>query len=1310
MAVLPPRQRRFHPLARALIVVAAGLAVYGLLAWLALPPLLRGMLEERGSQELGRTVSVASVDVNPWTLSVEVKGLVISAAPDAAPGAAPAVAGASPAGPAASAAAPQVQVERLLVNLSLASLWRLAPVLDALQVDRPVLRVSRLPEGGFDFDDVVQRLSGGEPAAPSQAPARFALHNIQITDGQLTFEDRASGQRHVVDRLNVGLPFISSLDSARDVTVLPTLSFLLDGRPVQSTAESLPFASSRKTAARLRLDALPIEPYLAYLPSDLPVRVEQGRLSLDLAFTFEQDGPQPQLDLSGTLQLDEARVGDAGGSSSVAVAGVTASLAGLDPIARRVHLSALDIKGIDARFARDATGRLPWQSGAAAPAGTEKTAAPADRAGDGAGDQAGDKARDGAAWALQLDHLVVRDSAVAWADAGVQPAVDLALGDIALDVQDLAWPMTAPATVRFAARQAQAHIQVEGSGTDQQADLRIQVHDFALAGVSSYLEGLRARPEGALSFDGQLAWKGGDRVQVQVAEASVAGFALHPESAARTQGAVAEPGWSRLAVRDARIDTEARTAQLGAVTLEQPRLLVSRGSDGRWMYEDWWQGSKAVKTVKARDMPATPTPPWRWSIGSAAVKGATLHYSDGAQQPAVGVAVRALDLDVGPWASSPVASSPIRLSAEVASVPAVSARAGRVQLSGHARDIADGVPRRFDAAKVDLQRLPLHALAPYIPALAALDVRRADASFAGSASYQQLAAGPRVAVKGDAKIEGLRADQRRPSALDAQARRAWAAQDHQLVSWRGLQLDGVDFAMAPGAATRLNVAGSSLVDLFARLVITPQGQLNLQGLYAEEAGEGGAAPELAQPQADAEATAPPAASRPVVSRAAAAGPAAPASGAADPALVLNLGPTRIVNGRIAFNDQFVRPNYSANLSQLTGKLGAISSVPSADGPQLADLELQGLAQETAELIISGKLNPLAQPLVLDIRGQVRDLDLAPLSPYSVKYAGYGIERGKLNVDVRYQIDGQGQLTATNKLVLNQLTFGDKTGESSLPVKLAVALLADRNGVIDVELPVSGSINDPQFSIGGLIWRAVGSLLAKAVTAPFSLLTSAFGSGGSAGQQDAIAFGAGISWLDAPAQATLDKLAQALVDRPSLQITLGGRASFEAERVDFQRAELARRVARAAASGRPAASPPAGQTAGAGQAGTGDAAASAASADAAGQWLPPQVPTGEAYAQALERLYRRSDVDKPRNLIGMAKSLPVADMEKLIMADIPATPENLQKVAAERAVAVRSYLMSRGVPASRIYLGPARLEDAPATGGWTPRVEIKLDLR
>ena len=141
--------------------------------------------------------------------------------------------------------------------------------------------------------------------------------------------------------------------------------------------------------------------------------------------------------------------------------------------------------------------------------------------------------------------------------------------------------------------------------------------------------------------------------------------------------------------------------------------------------------------------------------------------------------------------------------------------------------------------------------------------------------------------------------------------------------------------------------------------------------------------------------------------------------------------------------------------------------------------------------LTGKVAPLSAKRFIDLRAIARGFDLPKLSPYSGRWAGYAIEKGKLTADVRYRIDGD-RLAAENRLVINQLTFGDKVDSpdaTSLPVRLAVSLLKDRNGNIDLDIPISGTVSDPQFSVGGLLWRAIGNLIVRVVSAPFAFLAS-----------------------------------------------------------------------------------------------------------------------------------------------------------------------------------------------------------------------------
>jgi outer membrane protein OmpA-like peptidoglycan-associated protein len=406
---------------------------------------------------------------------------------------------------------------------------------------------------------------------------------------------------------------------------------------------------------------------------------------------------------------------------------------------------------------------------------------------------------------------------------------------------------------------------------------------------------------------------------------------------------------------------------------------------------------------------------------------------------------------------------------------------------------------------------------------------------------------------------------------------------------------------------------------------------------------------------------------------------------------IEFGPVALVNGRVFFSDRFIQPNYSANITALTGNLAAFSSTSPANS-----VSLTGRVEGSGTLEITGELNPLTVPLSLDLRAAVRELELPPLTPYSVKYAGYGIERGKLSVNLSYRINAQGQLQASNQIVLNQLRFGDRIPDSTapnLPIKLAVALLADRQGVIDINLPVSGSLNDPEFRLGPIIVRLVVNLIGRALTAPFALIANALGGGADDLQQ--VDFDPGTASLNSAARERLNTVAKALTDRPALRLTVQGQASLEAERAAYRRAQLDAQVL------------------------------AEKRRQAARNGLNPQdiaAVGAQEYPALLLEVYRRADIAKPRNLIGLAKDLPQPEMEALLLAAIPATDDLMRELAVQRGVAVKDYLASQQVPETQLFLGnagknggaaPSTAADTAtdaATAPWQPRAELKLEAR
>ena len=231
--------------------------------------------------------------------------------------------------------------------------------------------------------------------------------------------------------------------------------------------------------------------------------------------------------------------------------------------------------------------------------------------------------------------------------------------------------------------------------------------------------------------------------------------------------------------------------------------------------------------------------------------------------------------------------------------------------------------------------------------------------------------------------------------------------------------------------------------------------------------------------------------------------------------------------------------FSAKLADLHGAITPARG--DLQGP--AEVEISGRVDGDTPLEITGRIDLLAAEPFLDLRAVARGFDLPKLSPYSGKWAGYAIEKGKLTATLRYQLTGE-KLKAENRLVINQLTFGEKVESPDafkIPVQFAISLLKDSNGVIDLDLPIAGTLSDPQFSVAGLIWRAIGNLLLKVVTAPFSALASLMQDGLPENELSHLVFEPGSGELDDQDRKRLEALARALKARPELNLDVTGYA-------------------------------------------------------------------------------------------------------------------------------------------------------------------------
>lgn len=559
---------------------------------------------------------------------------------------------------------------------------------------------------------------------------------------------------------------------------------------------------------------------------------------------------------------------------------------------------------------------------------------------------------------------------------------------------------------------------------------------------------------------------------------------------------------------------------------------------------------------------------------------------------------------------------------------------GRLQTSGN----VGWLPVTADL-KVDAQDVDIVATQGMIVERPGLLITKGLGSFAGTVA----ASGSPMNVKvvGDARVTDF-------SMLDK-------GNQDDLLRWRSLEVNGIKVNTWP-----LDVAIKSIVqsDFYARIIIMPDGSLRLRDVMAPSGGSMAiihAAEKQVEKQAEAK-----------VDKAVektAKGTVTTATVAEDkPALPVRIDELVFKNGHVNFNDRFIKPNYRANLTQLSGRVGPLH--PGQPGA----VDLKGKVNRSAPLEIKGKVDPFGKDLYLDITAKATGIDMPGFSPYSTRYIGYEIAKGKLSVDLHYFIENK-QVRAENSIFLDQFTLGNKVENPqalSLPVELAVTLLKNSRGEIDINLPISGSLDDPEFSIGGLIFKVFVNLIGKALTAPFALIGNMFGGGA---DLSSIEFAPGYARLSPEADKSLEAISKAMKEKTSLKMEITGVATAETDRESLKQATMERRVKAQKLAGM------------------------AKQGQSGGSIRDVEISPAE-YPKYLEMAYKAEKFDKPRNLIGMTKSLPVPEMEKLMLANMPAGDEELRGLAERRAREAHDRLLEQGVPAERVFVVQPRVESAP----------------
>ncbi|MBU4628475.1 MAG: DUF748 domain-containing protein [Pseudomonas shahriarae] len=550
----------------------------------------------------------------------------------------------------------------------------------------------------------------------------------------------------------------------------------------------------------------------------------------------------------------------------------------------------------------------------------------------------------------------------------------------------------------------------------------------------------------------------------------------------------------RLDVSETSIDLAKQQVIVGKIRSNKLETWAAREADGQLDWQKLFasQPSKPATKPEPASAPAAadspkpestaPSKPWQVLLKDVQLRNYQVHLADRQVKPAVALELGPLNVDVQDFDS--LNQSPFTLK-----IDSGLGKQGKIQASGQVN--LNPVSAKL---KVDTKDIDLRVAQSYISPFIRLELR---SGMLGSNLDVNLKSTEPLALQitGRAQVDQLHT-------LDTLKTR-------DFLKWQRLVVEGLNYQHG----NSLSIDKINLLQPYARFMINDDRTTNVDDLLIPQPADSGAKS------------------------------TAKSSASNEKPLGIRIGQIAINDGSANFADFSLTPNFATAIQQLNGQIGTIDSRQAKP----ASVDIKGKVDRYAPVTIKGSVNPFDPMAALDIATSFKRVELTTLTPYSGKFAGFRIRKGRLNLDLHYVIT-KGQLKAENKVVVEQLQLGEKVDSADavdLPIRLAIALLKDTDGKISIELPVTGDLNNPQFSVMPIVWQTLRNLVVRAATAPFKFIGGLVTGGGS---QDLgnVSFAAGSSALSKDAESALNSLAKALKERPALRLEIEGTAAASSD--------------------------------------------------------------------------------------------------------------------------------------------------------------------
>jgi len=1114
-----------------------------------------------------------------------------------------------------------VSCEEIFLNLQSLSALKLALILKEIRLTKPFIKVTQHPDMSYNFSDLIEKKEEQPPKKEKSTPLKFSLNNIRIESGSIDFIDEPHKTKHTVRELNIGIPFLSNIPAYIQTYVQPAFSVTINDTPYSIQGQTKPFHDSLETSFDIHIQDLNIPYYMVYIPTKMNMKIQSAYLDTQAKISFLQSkDKKPSVTVTGNISLKKIVLEDGQNKPLLKLPLFDISIAPSEPLVKIIHLSKVSIQSPELEIRRDAQGKLNVNS--LFP--ESKEAAPAPQ-----------KEESSSPFTLDIDEVELVGGKISFSDLSGSKPFKTVLNPIELKVDHFSNSKDKKTAYVLSVRsEAKETIKVEGGFSMDPigVDGTLEIKSVPLKKYAPYYQDhiLFNIEDGRLELSTRYKYLKGEKEP----EVSLSGLALLL-SALRLKRPEENAEFLKipnLSIKETEVDLKKKEIKVGLFSTQKGDVLVKRLKNGEIdvlkLTPPPPASSKPREEIKSNEKPKEQEKPWLVLLKQLSVDNYKIIMED--QTPSDPVTLTTQNLKLRGETISTAKNSKGKLNLSF-----LLNEKGTVSITG-----TMGIDPLTADLKVDMKGIEIGPLQSYFTDKVNITVTEGAFSTTGTLSLdgtdkKEL----KVTYKGEGSLTNL-------SSLDK-------GNSEDLLKWESLSFSDLNVGVTP---LSIDIKGVSLANFYARVIVNSEGKINLQEIMKTE-----------EPKTT---TPPPPPQQ---------GKGEVATEEKAPSKNIKIAEITLQGGRINLSDKSVKPEFSMNLTEMGGRISGLS----AEENTTADVELRAKLNDYAPLEITGKINPLREDLYVDLKARIKDLDLSPATPYSGKFVGYTIEKGKLSFDLKYLIVKR-KLESQNQIFFDQFTLGDKVDSpqaTKLPVKLAVALLKDRKGEIKLDLPVTGSLDDPKFSVWGVILKILVNLISKAATSPFSLLGAVVGGGE---ELSFVEFDYGRSSIADPNVKKLETITKALQDRPSLKMDIEGHVDMEKDREGLKQYLFNRKLKSQKLN------------------------------EMVKKGQPP-IPVDDVkiepaeYGKYLKMAYKEEKFPKPKNVIGMVKDIPNPEMEKLMLTHIEVKESDLRTLASQRSMKVKdAILKSKQVEPERVFiLEPKSLAPEKKEKIKDSRVDFKL---